>query len=202
MEGRVALSDRNDVSVHPSVSELERDIERVMITEQEIQDMLRRLGDQITEDYRDRDLLLVGVLKGAFVMMADLSRYIGLPVEMDFMAVASYGAATKTSGVVRILKDLDHDLEGRDVLLVEDIVDSGLTLNYLLKNLRGRRPASLEVCALLKKTGIQRVDIDVRYCGFEIPPEFVVGYGLDFGEKYRNLPYIGTLRPEAYRDAH
>jgi hypoxanthine phosphoribosyltransferase len=103
---------------------------------------------------------------------------------------------------VRILKDLDHDLEGRDVLLVEDIVDSGLTLNYLLKNLRGRRPASLEICALLKKTGIQRVEIDVRYCGFEIPPEFVVGYGLDFAEKYRNLPYIGTLRPEAYRDAH
>jgi len=116
------------------------------------------------------------------------------------MAVASYGAATKTSGVVRILKDLDHDIEGRDVLLVEDIIDSGLTLNYLLKNLRGRRPASLEVCALLKKTGIQRVEIDVRYCGFEIPPEFVVGYGLDFAEKYRNLRYVATLRPEAYRD--
>ncbi|OFW77904.1 MAG: hypoxanthine phosphoribosyltransferase [Actinobacteria bacterium RBG_19FT_COMBO_70_19] len=183
------------------MSVLERDIERVMITEQEIQGMLRHLADQITEDYEGRDLLLVGVLKGAFVMMADLARYVRLPVEMDFMAVASYGAATKTSGVVRILKDLDHDLEGRDVLLVEDIVDSGLTLNYLLKNLRGRRPASLEVCALLRKTGIQRVEIDVRYCGFEIPPDFVVGYGLDFAEKYRNLPYIGTLRPEAYRDA-
>ena len=202
MEGRIALSDPNEVSVHPPVSVLERDIERVLITESEIQDMLRHLGDQITRDYEGRDLLLVGVLKGAFVMMADLSRYVRLPVEMDFMAVASYGAATKTSGVVRILKDLDHDLEGRDVLLVEDIVDSGLTLNYLLKNLRGRRPASLAVCALLKKTGIQRVEIDVRYCGFEIPPEFVVGYGLDFAEKYRNLPYIGTLRPEAYRDAH
>jgi hypoxanthine phosphoribosyltransferase len=201
MEGRVALSDLNDLQVHPSVSELERDVERVLITEQEIQDMLRRLGDQITEDYAGRDVLLVGVLKGAFVVMADLSRYIRLPVEMDFMAVASYGASTKTSGVVRILKDLDHDLEGRDVLLVEDIVDSGLTLNYLLKNLRGRRPATLEVCALLRKTGIQRVEIDVRYCGFEIPPEFVIGYGLDFAEKYRNLPYIATLRPEAYRDA-
>ena len=201
MEGRVALSDLNDLSVHPSVSALERDIERVLITEDEIQATLRRLDDRITEDYAGRDLLLIGVLKGAFVMMADLSRYIRLPVEMDFMAVASYGASTKTSGVVRILKDLDHDLEGRDVLLVEDIVDSGLTLNYLLKNLRGRRPATLEVCALLKKTGIQRVEIDVRYCGFEIPPEFVIGYGLDFAEKYRNLPYIGTLRPEAYRDA-
>jgi len=200
MEGRVALSESNEVSVHPSVSALERDIERILITEHEIQEMLRRLGEQITEDYEGRDLLLVGVLKGAFVVMADLSRYIRLPVEMDFMAVASYGASTKTSGVVRILKDLDHDLEGRDVLLVEDIVDSGLTLNYLLKNLRGRRPATLEVCALLKKTGIQRVEIDVRYCGFEIPPEFVIGYGLDFAEKYRNLPYIATLRPEAYRD--
>ena len=201
MEGRYALSELNQVAVHPSVPVLERDIERVLITEPEIQDMLRRLGDQITEDYEGRDLLLVGVLKGAFVMMADLSRYIRLPVEMDFMAVASYGAATKTSGVVRILKDLDHDIEGRDVLLVEDIIDSGLTLNYLLKNLRGRRPATLEVCTLLKKTGIQRVDIEVRYCGFEIPPEFVIGYGLDFAEKFRNLPYIATLRPEAYRDA-
>jgi hypoxanthine phosphoribosyltransferase len=201
MEGRVALSDLEDVRVHPSMSELERDVERVLITELEIQDMLRALGEQITEDYAERDLLLVGVLKGAFMMMADLSRYIRLPVEMDFMAVASYGAATKTSGVVRILKDLDHDLEGRDVLLVEDIVDSGLTLNYLLKNLRGRRPASLEVCALLKKTGIQRVEIDLRYCGFEIPPEFVIGYGLDFAEKFRNLPYIGLLKPEAYTDA-
>ena len=200
MEGRVALSDLNHLEVHPSVSALERDVERILITEQEIQDMLRHLGDRISEDYAGRDLLLVGVLKGAFVMMADLSRYIRLPVDMDFMAVASYGASTKTSGVVRILKDLDHDLEGRDVLLVEDIVDSGLTLNYLLKNLRGRRPGTLEVCALLRKTGIQRVEIDVRYCGFEIPPEFVIGYGLDFAEKYRNLPYIGTLRPEAYRD--
>jgi hypoxanthine phosphoribosyltransferase len=131
VEGRVALTDLNEVSLHPAAPALEQDIERVLITEQEIQDMLRRLGDQITEDYEGRDLLLVGVLKGAFVMMADLSRYIRLPVETDFMAVASYGAATKTSGVVRILKDLDHDLEGRDVLLVEDIVDSGLTLNYL-----------------------------------------------------------------------
>lgn len=199
MEGRGALSGLEEVRAHPS-SPLERDIERILITERQIEEALARLGEEITRDYAGRDLLLVGVLKGAFMLMADLCRHIRLPVDMDFMAVASYGAATKTSGVVRILKDLDHDIEGRDVLLVEDIVDSGLTLNYLLKNLRGRRPASLEVCALLKKTGIQRVEIEVKYCGFEIPPEFVVGYGLDYAEKYRNLRYIATLRPEAYRD--
>jgi hypoxanthine phosphoribosyltransferase len=187
-------------SVAPFAEEYDRNIERVLITEDEIQDMLRNLGAQITGDYEGSDLLLVGVLKGAFVVMADLARYVHLPVEFDFMAVASYGAATKTSGVVRILKDLDHDIEGRHVLLVEDIVDSGLTLNYVLKNLRGRRPASLEVCALLQKVGIQRVPLDIRYKGFEIPPEFVVGYGLDFAEKYRNLPYIATLRPDAYAD--
>jgi len=201
MKGR-ALSDLEDAVVKTPVAadEHDADIERVVISEREIQDRLRELGAQITVDYAGREPLLVGVLKGAFVMMADLSRHIRLPIEVDFMAVASYGAATKTSGVVRILKDLDHDLEDRDVLLVEDIVDSGLTLNYLLKNLRGRRPASLEVCALLKKTGIQRVHLDVKYVGFEIPPDFVVGYGLDFAENYRNLPYIGLLRPEAYRD--
>lgn len=188
-------------SLEGHVEAYENDIDRVMITEDEIQSTVRRLGDEITEDYRGRSPLLIGVLKGAFVMMADLSRHIRLPVEFDFMAVASYGAATKTSGVVRILKDLDHDIEGRDVLLVEDIVDSGLTLNYLLKNLRGRRPASLEVCALLKKEGIQQVPLDIRYTGFEIPPEFVVGYGLDFGERFRNLPYIATLKPDAYLDS-
>jgi len=204
MEGRVALSDPEDAVAASSLArgdERDKDIERVLISEREIQDKLRELGEQITRDYAGRELLLIGVLKGAFVLMADLSRHIRLPVEVDFMAVASYGAATKTSGVVRILKDLDHDLEGRDVLLVEDIIDSGLTLNYLLKNLRGRRPASLEVCALLKKTGIQRVHLDVKYVGFEIPPDFVVGYGLDFAENFRNLPYVGLLRPEAYREA-
>ena len=205
MEGRVELSEFEDAvtvgDVAPHAEAYERDIERVLITEAEIDAKLREIGDQITEDYAGKDLLLIGVLKGAFVVMADLARRIRLPLETDFMAVASYGAATKTSGVVRILKDLDHDLEGRDVLLVEDIVDSGLTLNYLLKNLRGRRPASLEVAALLKKTGIQRVHLDVRYVGFEIPPEFVVGYGLDFAEKFRNLPYIATLKPEAYSEA-
>jgi hypoxanthine phosphoribosyltransferase len=180
------------------VQAYEPDIEKVLITEDEIQAKLAEMGAQITRDYAGRSVLLVGVLKGAFVVMADLARHIRLPVEFDFMAVSSYGAATKTSGVVRILKDLDHDLEGRDVLIVEDIVDSGLTLNYLLKNLRARRPASLEVAALLHKSGLQKVEIAMRYVGFEIPPEFVVGYGLDFGERYRNLPYVATLKPSAY----
>jgi hypoxanthine phosphoribosyltransferase len=174
------------------------DIERVLISEQEIQAKLAEMGQAITADYDGRSLLLVGVLKGAFVVMADLARHIALPLEFDFMAVSSYGAATKTSGVVRILKDLDHDLKDRDVLVVEDIVDSGLTLKYLLKNLAGRKPASLEVAALLRKEGIQQVELDVRYIGFDIPNEFVVGYGLDYAERYRNLPYIGTLRPSAY----
>src|SRR6187200_933592 len=174
------------------------DIEQVLISEQEIQAKLAEMGQAITADYDGRGLLLVGVLKGAFVVMADLARHIALPLEFDFMAVSSYGAATKTSGVVRILKDLDHDLEGRDVLLVEDIVDSGLTLKYLLKNLAARKPATLEVAALLRKEGIQQVNLDVRYVGFDIPNEFVVGYGLDYAEKYRNLPFIGTLKPSAY----
>jgi hypoxanthine phosphoribosyltransferase len=180
------------------VAEYERDIERILITEEEIQDMVRALGERITEDYRDRPPLLIGVLKGAFVLMADLSRTIRLPLQFDFMDVSSYGAATQTSGVVRILKDLDHDIEGRDVLVVEDIVDSGLTLNYLLKNLRTRRPATLEVCALLQKTSVQQVSLDIKYEGFTIPPEFVVGYGLDYDERFRNLPYIATLKPAAY----
>jgi hypoxanthine phosphoribosyltransferase len=180
------------------VAEFEGDIEQVLITDDEIQGKIRELGDRITDDYRGKDLLLVGVLKGAFVVMADLSRHIRLPLKFDFMAVSSYGAATKTSGVVRILKDLDRDVEGHDVLLVEDIVDSGLTLAYLLRNLRARKPASLEVCALLRKPDVQRVDLDIKYRGFDIPPEFVVGYGLDYAEKYRNLPYVATLKPEAY----
>ena len=180
------------------VEAYEPDIDRVLISAEQIQSKLAEMGERISADYAGRRLLLVGVLKGAFVVMADLARYIRLPLEFDFMAVSSYGAATKTSGVVRILKDLDHDLEGLDVLVVEDIVDSGLTLKYLLKNLAGRKPASLEVAALLRKEGIQQVELDLRYVGFEIPNEFVVGYGLDYAERYRNLPYIATLRPEAY----
>jgi hypoxanthine phosphoribosyltransferase len=194
-----ATSERTGVGTLAAyVQAYEPDIEKVLISSEEIQHKLAELGAQITEDHAGRPLLLIGVLKGAFVVMADLARYIRLPLEFDFMAVSSYGAATKTSGVVRILKDLDHDLEGREVLLVEDIVDSGLTLNYLLKNLRARRPASLEVVALLQKVGLQKVPLDIRYVGFEIPPEFVVGYGLDFGERYRNLPYVATLKPSAY----
>jgi hypoxanthine phosphoribosyltransferase len=180
------------------VAAYEHDIDRILVSEEEIQASLAALGKQITADYEGRSLLLVGVLKGAFVVMADLSRHIRLPLEFDFMAVSSYGMATKTSGVVRIIKDLDHDVEGQDILLVEDIVDSGLTLKYLLKNLAARKPASLEVAALLRKEGIQQVPLDLRYVGFDIPNEFVVGYGLDYAEKYRNLPYVATLRPEAY----
>jgi hypoxanthine phosphoribosyltransferase len=189
---------RPDGTLATHVQAYEPDIEKILISEEEIQAKLAEMGEQITEDYAGRSLLLVGVLKGAFVVMADLARYIRLPLEFDFMAVSSYGAATKTSGVVRILKDLDHDLDGLDVLLVEDIVDSGLTLKYLLKNLAGRKPASLEVAALLRKTGLQKVPLDLRYTGFDIPPEFVVGYGLDFDERFRNLPYVATLKPEAY----
>ena len=178
----------------------EDQIEEILITGDQIQGTVGELGRRITEDYRGRDLILVGVLKGAFVLMADISRHIELPMEFDFMAVSSYGAATKTSGVVRILKDLDHEIAGRNVLLIEDIVDSGLTLNYLLKNLRTRKPASLEVCALLQKTEAQQVPLDIRYRGFEIPSVFVVGYGLDFDERFRNLPFIGTLKPEVYAE--
>jgi hypoxanthine phosphoribosyltransferase len=168
-------------------------VDRVVVSEEQLQNRIRELGKEIAADYEGRAPLLVGVLKGAFVFMADLARAIDLRVEFDFMAVASYGAATKSSGVVRIVKDLDADLTNRDVLVVEDIVDSGLTLAYLKRNLLARHPASLEVCALLVKQGLQREDLDLKYVGFTIPPEFVVGYGLDADEKYRNLPYIGVL---------
>ena len=190
--------DTPDATLRVPVSAYDSDIEEILVSTEEIDVALAAMGRQITVDYAGRSLLLVGVLKGAFVVMADLARHIALPLEFDFMAVSSYGAATKTSGVVRILKDLDHDLEGLDVLLVEDIVDSGLTLKYLLKNLAARKPASLEVAALLRKTGLQKVPLDLRYVGFEIPSRFVVGYGLDYAERYRNLPYVATLKPETY----
>jgi hypoxanthine phosphoribosyltransferase len=169
----------------------------VVVTAKEIEVRVAELGAQLTKDYAGRPPLLVGVLKGAFVFMADLCRQIRLPVEVDFMAVASYGTATKTSGVVRIVKDLDADLAGRHVLVVEDIVDSGLTLSYLRRYLEARHPASLEVCALLLKQGQQRVPLDVAYVGFDIDPDFVVGYGLDVAERYRNLPDIRLYREPA-----
>ena len=162
----------------------------MVVNEIELEDRVAELGKDITSDYAGRPPLLVGVLKGAFVFMSDLSRAIDLPVEFDFMAVSSYGSATRSSGVVRIIKDLDLDLTDRHVLIVEDIVDSGLTLAYLRKNLAARSPASLEVCALLVKEGLQRVELDLKYVGFRIPPVFVVGYGLDVDERYRNLPFI------------
>ena len=162
----------------------------LVVAEDALQERIAALGKEITSDYADRPPLLVGVLKGAFMFMGDLSRAIDLPVEFDFMAVSSYGSATRTSGVVRILKDLDTDLTDRDVLVVEDIVDSGLTLAYLRKNLKARQPRSVEVCALLVKRGLQKTDLDLKYVGFEIPPDFVVGYGLDIDERYRNLPAV------------
>ena len=167
----------------------------VVVAEADLQRRIAEIGRQITDDYSDRPPLLVGVLKGAFVFMSDLARAIGLPVEFDFMAISSYGSATKTSGVVRIVKDLELDLTGRHVIVVEDIIDSGLTLNYLRRNLMARNPASLEICALLLREGQQTADLDLKYVGFTIPPAFVIGYGLDVAERYRNLPdvrvYVG-----------
>jgi hypoxanthine phosphoribosyltransferase len=163
---------------------------KVVIGEEALRERVVELGKEITADYAERTPLLVGVLKGAFMFMSDLSRAIELPVEFDFMAVSSYGSATRTSGVVRILKDLDLDLTERDVIVVEDIVDSGLTLAYLRRNLAARGPRSLEVCALIVKEGLQKAELDLRYVGFRIPPVFVIGYGLDVGERYRNVPAV------------
>ena len=184
------------LQLDPSLAD---DIDDVLITGDEIDTKLAELAERLDADYGGEEVLLVGILKGAFVLIADLARHLTIPVSVDFMAVSSYGSATRTSGVVRILKDLDVELEGRHVLLVEDIVDSGLTLNYLLRNLRSRGPKSLEVLALLTKPSQQRVDIPIRYRGFEVPDVFVVGYGLDYAERYRNLPFIATLREEVYR---
>jgi hypoxanthine phosphoribosyltransferase len=165
----------------------------VIVPADDLQRRVVELGEEISRDYAERDLLLIGVLKGAIFFLSDLMRAIDVPVEVDFMAVASYGSATKSSGVVRILKDLDAAIEGRDVLIVEDIVDSGLTLQYLLRNLGARDPATLEVCALLTKPGRSKVDVPCRYIGFEIPDAFAIGYGLDHAERYRNLPFVAEL---------
>ena len=172
------------------------DLGEVVVDSATLQTRVRELGAQITIDYADRSPLLIGVLKGAAMFMTDLARAIALPLEIDFMAVSSYGNATRTSGVVRIVKDLDIDLTGRDVLIVEDIVDSGLTLSYLRRTLAARGANTLEVCALLVREGLQKTDQDLRYVGFRIPPKFVVGYGLDFAEKYRNLPYVCVFEGE------
>jgi hypoxanthine phosphoribosyltransferase len=169
-------------------------IGEILVPAEDLQRRVRELAAEVSRDYEGRDLVLVGVLKGAIFFLSDLMRHIKVPCEVDFMAVASYGSATKSSGVVRILKDLDAVIEGRDVLIVEDIVDSGLTLQYLLRNLRGRNPRSLEVCALLIKPERRKVELNARYVGFEIPDRFVVGYGLDHAERYRNLPFVAALR--------
>ena len=174
------------------------DLEEILITPDRLQKRIAELAAQIDTDYADRELLLVGVLKGAVMVMADLARAVRLPVRMDWMAVSSYGSGTKSSGVVRILKDLDTDITGRHVLVVEDIVDSGLTLSWLVSNLQSRQPASLKVCALLRKPAAARMEVDVTYVGFDIPNAFVIGYGLDYAERYRNLPFIGTLAPHVY----
>jgi hypoxanthine phosphoribosyltransferase len=176
-----------------SQTSLEEGVAEVLIDEETLRGRIAELGEEISRDYAGRDLLLVGVLKGAVFFMADLMRHLTVPCEIDFMAISSYGASTDSSGVVRILKDLDINIEGRNVLVVEDIIDSGLTLSYLMRTLEAREPAALEVCALMTKPERRQIDVAVRYVGFEIPNRFVIGYGLDYAERYRNLPYVGVL---------
>ena len=183
-----------------NATELEQAVREVLIEPEALQQRVAELGEEISADYAGRDLLLVGVLKGAVFFMADLMRHLTIPCEIDFMAISSYGDATDSSGVVRILKDLDINIEGRDVLVVEDIIDSGLTLSYLIRNLEAREPATLEICALLTKPERREIDVPVKYTGFEIPNRFVIGYGLDFAERYRNLPYVGVLDPSQIRE--
>ena len=177
-------------------TELDRAVGEILIDADALRARIGELGEEVSAHYAGQDLLLIGVLKGAVFFMADLMRHLTVPCEVDFMAISSYGAQTDSSGVVRILKDLDINIEGRNVLVVEDIIDSGLTLSYLMRNLESREPASLEVCALLTKPERREIEVDVRYTGFEIPNRFVIGYGLDFAERYRNLPYIGVLHPD------
>lgn len=178
--------------------EMTQDIKEVLVTEERLREKVGALGAKISEDYRGKDLLLVSVLKGSVVFMADLMRAITIPLQIDFMSVSSYGAGVKTSGVVRILKDLDAPIDGCDVLIVEDILDSGLTLNYIIEILKQRNPASIRICTLLDKPESRKVPVRTDYYGFIIPDQFVVGYGLDYAQRYRNLPYIGVLRPEVY----
>ncbi|SNX54290.1 hypoxanthine phosphoribosyltransferase [Thermoanaerobacterium sp. RBIITD] len=177
---------------------LEKDIDEVLITEKQLKEKTAEMGKEITKDYEGKNLMLIGVLKGAVTFMADLSRCIDLPLSIDYMAVSSYGSSTRSSGIVKIIKDLDISIEGKDVLIVEDIIDSGLTLAYLRKTLLGRKPNSLRICTILDKPERRETDVKVDYTGFKIPDKFVVGYGLDYDEKYRNLPFIGVLKPELY----
>ncbi|MCA1710793.1 MAG: hypoxanthine phosphoribosyltransferase [Actinobacteria bacterium] len=174
------------------------EIERVLISSQQIRDKVAEMAAEIDRDYAGREVLLVGVLKGAVMIMADLARALSIPVSMEFMAVSSYGSSTSSSGVVRILKDLDREVADKHVLVVEDVIDSGLTLSWLLRNMSSRGPASVEVCALLRKPDAAKVELPVKYVGFDIPSEFVVGYGLDYAERYRELPFVGLLKPEVY----
>lgn len=179
---------------------MEKDVSEILITGEQIREKTAELARQITADYEGKNPLLVCILKGGLMFLADLIRQIRLPVEIDFMAVSSYGDATESSGVVRILMDLETNIQGRHVLLVEDIIDTGRTLNYIIQNLRTRGPASLRICALLNKPARRELDIPVEYVGFDIPDRFVVGYGLDYGEIYRNLPFVGVLKPELYSE--
>jgi hypoxanthine phosphoribosyltransferase len=180
------------------LSKIESDIERVIVDEKQLQEKIKELAARVDKDYENKDLLLIGVLKGAVMAVADLSRALQRHVDMDWMAVSSYGSGTKSSGVVRILKDLDRDITGRNVLIVEDIVDSGLTLSWLKSNLESRGAGSVEILSILRKPEAAKVEVNVKYVGFDIPPDFVVGYGLDFDEKYRNLPFIGVLAKHMY----
>jgi len=176
------------------------DVESVLLSEEKLATRIAEIGAEITNDYAGKEILMIGVLRGAVIFMADLARSIKVPVAIDFMAVSSYGAGTTSSGVVRILKDLDENVEGKHLLVVEDIIDSGLTLNYLLDNLKSRKPASIKLCTLLNKPERRKVDVKIDYNGFNVPDYFVIGYGLDYAEKYRNLPFIGILKPEIYKD--
>jgi hypoxanthine phosphoribosyltransferase len=179
---------------------MRNDVQEILITENEIRERIQELGRNLSEFYRGKELLLVCILKGGVMFLADLARALSIPCELDFMAVSSYGAATETSGVVRILKDLDKSIQGKHVLLVEDVVDTGLTLQYLVNNLKDRNPASLRICSLLNKEANRKVDVEVDFVGFEIPDKFVVGFGLDFDGGYRHLPYVAVLKPEIYSE--
>lgn len=177
---------------------MKSDIKHILYSEKELDKACTRLGKQITKDYKGKDLVVIGILKGAQIFMSDLIRKIDIPVQLDYMSVSSYGNATESSGVVRILKDLDMSIEGKDVLIVEDIVDSGLTLHYLTENLKSRLPSSIRLCTLLDKPDRRKIQVPIEYVGFIVPDEFIVGYGIDYAEKYRNLPYVASLKESVY----